>query len=711
MDSRGVGHVDVRSRGWSEVGAAPSSLFRHSLGATAAVTLLPLVAAGGFVAVVTPNPSALVVVLVGVAVSLGAAATGAAWWIRRPQSVDWGFGELMLWAWWRRRRAEQRLEAGTYLLGLERNGAPRTAPKVSAADQLRVLRDLTEALEAKHLYTRGHAKRVEGHALRTARAMELTGSQLKELRTASSFHDVGRVRVPERLLRKREELTDGERRIVQEHVFVGAWMLPGVGTPSVVEGIFHHHERWDGNGYPSGLESRNIPLYARIIAVADAWVAMTSARPYRPRFSTRRAAAVLRAQAGKQFDPQVVQAFLETLPLRVRFPALLPAPAVVRELGMWTKRVGAASLAPATGAVGVAALVGALILGTSAPRVGPSAPLGPFAQGPAPPAPERGLDLATDPTLLRPSGRAELTVAHAQEESEGVSGARAGGPSQEGAAPPSDGGATELLPPVTEPPAVEPPTAEPPSEKPPSDNSSPTADAGGPYTTSEGKNVRLDGSNSSDPDGDELTYEWDFDGDGRVDSRRRKPTFKRVGGGPEGEGNGPLPVALRVTDGEHVSIDKATVTVHNLAPIVSLPADFSGEVDKPVTVSGTVSDPGWKDQLSATIDWDDEGEFDKVTCIIDCESTSPDISGTLERIRHRAATLGFEGTHTYSRAGTYVITVCGRDEEEGSPVCDEIRVEIVDPAQDEEQAQDGEEPEGKEEENPEDPEGSPSPDE
>jgi hypothetical protein len=347
----------------------------HALVATTIVVVLPLALVLLLLTALEPDPPVLVTALVGAGISITAATMGSAVWMRRPESADLSFGELMIWGWFRRLRAEDQLEEGTRLLGLDRSGTPREEPRVPQAEQLEILRDLSRALEAKDPYTHGHSQRVERHSYRTALGMGLSVNDIEELRKAASLHDVGKVRVPDRLLRKAGGLTIEERAVVEEHVLVGAWMISRVGTRQVIEAVRHHHERWDGTGYPDGLSGADIPLFARIIAVTDAYDAMTSTRPYRAGLGRPTAVDVLKAEAGRQFDPVVVDAFLSTL--RVPVPiagvlAFLPAPRIARELAVWLKRVGAGSLAPAASTAGAAVFLGAAVLApphVSAPRV------------------------------------------------------------------------------------------------------------------------------------------------------------------------------------------------------------------------------------------------------------------------------------------------------------------------------------------------------
>ena len=132
-------------------------------------------------------------------------------------------------------------------------------------------------------------------------------------RLAASLHDLGKLAIPEEILRKPGELTESERLVLERHPQIGFRMLDSLGVDLVADLVLHHHERWDGAGYPDGLCGEEIPLGARIIFVTDAYDAMTSDRIYRPRRSSEAALAELRRCAGTQFDPGIVAAFNEEL--------------------------------------------------------------------------------------------------------------------------------------------------------------------------------------------------------------------------------------------------------------------------------------------------------------------------------------------------------------------------------------------------------------
>ncbi|MBW8742595.1 MAG: HD domain-containing protein, partial [Acidobacteria bacterium] len=132
-------------------------------------------------------------------------------------------------------------------------------------------------------------------------------------RLAGSLHDLGKLAIPEEILRKPGQLADSERLVLERHPQIGFRMLDSLGVDPVADIVLHHHERWDGAGYPDGLRGDAIPLGARIIFVADAYDAMTSDRVYRARLSRDEALAELERCSGTQFDPAIVETFSEDL--------------------------------------------------------------------------------------------------------------------------------------------------------------------------------------------------------------------------------------------------------------------------------------------------------------------------------------------------------------------------------------------------------------
>ena len=179
---------------------------------------------------------------------------------------------------------------------------------------LRAAHALAHAVEAKDPYTAGHARRVTAYAMTVA---EITGDvDLLSFRLAGDLHDVGKIGVPDRVLSKPARLTRREFEQVKKHPAIGARILtPLIDEPLVLSVVRHHHERWDGTGYPDGLAGHDIPFAARVLALADTLDAMTSARAYRDEIPWDQAVAGIRSFSGTQFDPQVVAAFDQGLPL------------------------------------------------------------------------------------------------------------------------------------------------------------------------------------------------------------------------------------------------------------------------------------------------------------------------------------------------------------------------------------------------------------
>jgi len=174
----------------------------------------------------------------------------------------------------------------------------------------RIVLVLARAVEAKTPDIQGHLERIASYAELLGRAVGLSGRSLREMRFGMLLHDVGKIGVPDTILGKTGALTAEEYDQVKRHPGVGFDICqPLVDNPMVLHAIRHHHERWDGAGYPDGLSGEAIPLVARITTVVDAYDAMTSDRPYQQARTRDRALEELRAQAGSQFDPALVNAF------------------------------------------------------------------------------------------------------------------------------------------------------------------------------------------------------------------------------------------------------------------------------------------------------------------------------------------------------------------------------------------------------------------
>ena len=169
---------------------------------------------------------------------------------------------------------------------------------------------LSEAIEKRDPYTGGHVRRVVVYSLLLGADMGLDAKELDKLRLASTLHDVGKIAVPDHVLRKSAPLDDHEEEVMQRHPIDGADILSRIRElREILPGVRSHHERLDGSGYPDGLTDSEIPPSARIIAVADTFDAMTSERPYRDALTSRDAAREIHGGAGAQFCPQVVAAF------------------------------------------------------------------------------------------------------------------------------------------------------------------------------------------------------------------------------------------------------------------------------------------------------------------------------------------------------------------------------------------------------------------
>jgi putative nucleotidyltransferase with HDIG domain len=173
---------------------------------------------------------------------------------------------------------------------------------------------LVRAIQARDQYTSGHSSRVSRYCLLTAEKLNLSTQDKHHLYLTAMLHDIGKIGIPDNLLNRRGKLSDEEMQKVREHVSLGASMLKSLGQMHpIVPYIRHHHEAYDGSGYPDGLKGEQIPLISRIVAVADTFDAMTSDRPYRKGRSATDAIAELERCAGTTFDPVVVNAFVECL--------------------------------------------------------------------------------------------------------------------------------------------------------------------------------------------------------------------------------------------------------------------------------------------------------------------------------------------------------------------------------------------------------------
>jgi putative two-component system response regulator len=207
------------------------------------------------------------------------------------------------------------LQNREYQLNLESMVLERTKQLNDANEGLRRLfissiKALAHALEAKDEYTQGHSERVAEEAVTVARFLSLTQTEIENIWIAGFLHDIGKIGIRESVLNKRGKLDAAEWETIQQHPVLAERILgPIEELRDVIQTVRHHHERFDGTGYPDGLKGAAIPLGARILAVADSYDAMTSRRPYRDALSEQETLDILEAGAGTQFDPVIVRAF------------------------------------------------------------------------------------------------------------------------------------------------------------------------------------------------------------------------------------------------------------------------------------------------------------------------------------------------------------------------------------------------------------------
>jgi putative nucleotidyltransferase with HDIG domain len=175
---------------------------------------------------------------------------------------------------------------------------------------LRAASSLAHAVDARDAYTGSHSHMVAELAARIAGLLGLEFEEVELIRLAGSLHDLGKLAIPEEILRKAGPLNEAERLVLERHPQIGYRMLESLGVEPVSTWVLHHHERWDGAGYPNGIGGEQIPLGSRILLVADAYDAMTTDRIYRGRIPHESAVAELERCAGTQFDPEIVAAFV-----------------------------------------------------------------------------------------------------------------------------------------------------------------------------------------------------------------------------------------------------------------------------------------------------------------------------------------------------------------------------------------------------------------
>jgi cyclic di-GMP phosphodiesterase len=210
-----------------------------------------------------------------------------------------------------------KVENRTYQTNLESLVAARTDQLQAALEELKRSYDITlevlgEALDYKDRETEGHSKRVTAYTMAIASRMGIPKEQIETIARGAFLHDIGKMAIPDNILNKPGKLTPDEVTVMREHCYLGYKLVQKIPVlREAAEIVYSHQERFDGTGYPRGLKTEDIPLGARIFSVADTLDAITSDRPYRPRQSMQAARAEIKRCSGSQFDPEVVEVFLE----------------------------------------------------------------------------------------------------------------------------------------------------------------------------------------------------------------------------------------------------------------------------------------------------------------------------------------------------------------------------------------------------------------
>jgi putative nucleotidyltransferase with HDIG domain len=227
---------------------------------------------------------------------------GASYWRRRRPPASVLFSDLMIWGWIRDQYVDHKLAGALHSLDRLRAG--------EVEQRRQVLREIATAVDSKDPFLTGHSRRVARYVTAVARRMHVERREAERMRTAALLHDVGKLHTPAEVLMRPSKLSAADTAIMRRHAEDGAEMVATLSDPELADIVRHHHERFDGTGYPDGLWGDAIPLGSRIIAVADTFDAITSARPYRAALPHQAAVTVLRDEAGAQFDPAVVRAFI-----------------------------------------------------------------------------------------------------------------------------------------------------------------------------------------------------------------------------------------------------------------------------------------------------------------------------------------------------------------------------------------------------------------
>ncbi len=308
--------------------------------------------------------------LIGMLCSLVVSLLGRLVWEALPGHEDLLFSELMVWGYLRRLAAQRRLGSALDMVGPMSEGRPHVEG-LSGRERAKLLEELVSGIETSDPYLQGHSRRVARHAWMIAKRMGLSPEEVARIRTAAAIHDVGKIHTPKAILHKPDRLSDEEYDVIKQHPGDGALMAEVLRDEALTSIVRHHHERLDGTGYPDALCGYQIPLGARIIAVADTFDAITSERPYRSASPHKKAISILMGEAGTRLDPDVVHAFCShyagRTPIALTwFLTALPE----RALAWFSGGIG--TVATAAKVAAVAAIVGGAALASS--TVHPQAP-------------------------------------------------------------------------------------------------------------------------------------------------------------------------------------------------------------------------------------------------------------------------------------------------------------------------------------------------
>lgn len=218
-------------------------------------------------------------------------------------------------------------------------GIKYLAPLERESETQKILLSLAKSIQERDVVTYEHSRRVAVYAQRLARHLGWTRREARDLSLAALVHDLGKTWIGNDILNKSEALSAEERLKMERHPVFGARILIGCDVhPFYVETVLHHHEAWDGHGYPAGLKGEEIPLSARILAVADVYDVLTSQRPYKAPLTTDEACARMQKGMGTNFDPTILRTFLHLIATKPNFilpqPASTPAPQTHHEVAI-----------------------------------------------------------------------------------------------------------------------------------------------------------------------------------------------------------------------------------------------------------------------------------------------------------------------------------------------------------------------------------------